>query len=186
MRQQHRLGLGIAACLATVTLGGCDNDSNASDKTDALTPPGTELKLGETATVPLDGGGIAKFTVNSIDKANPADLANVKSFDPKKLDAYYIRYDVTVVSEHDAGVNGLDLISDIGLHGSRITRERPLWEIKGCHVDRDLLKHQQPGDTFTNCLPTYLAKDQPMDGVHFSDPDSPYYFVDGQPVIWRP
>jgi hypothetical protein len=76
-------------------------------------------------------------------------------------------------------------LGDIGLHDSWITKEPPLWTIGGCHIDRDLLQHRQPGDTFTNCLPAYFPIGEKPDGVDFSGPDSPYYRVDGQPVIWR-
>jgi len=189
MRQQHRVGLALVACVATPMLGACGADSKASGEADALTPPGTELKLGETATVPLEGQGIAKFTASSIEKADPADLANVKNadpeYDPTKHDAYDIRYEVTIVSERGDGIQNVDLMSDIGLQASEPDYAVELWNVKTCHIDRGLLQSVQPGDSFSNCLPAYLPKGTPVDGVYFSDPNSDYDQVGAEPVIWR-
>jgi hypothetical protein len=191
MRLKNSLGLGLAAVLTATTLGGCrvsvSSHRSADPDTNGLTPPGTELKFGETATVPLEGEGIAKITVSAVEKADPADLAGLKDtkYDPSKHDAYYIRYDVRIVSENGVGIQNVDLISDLGLRATKPEKTVDLWNVKSCHIDRTLLQAVDPGDSFVNCLPEYLPKGTPLDGARFSDPNSDYDQFEGQPVIWR-
>ncbi|WP_277669521.1 hypothetical protein [Saccharomonospora viridis] len=68
-----------------------------------ITPPGTELKIGETATVPHTFGGsegTIAITVTGIEKGEEADLADFGE-DAKGLVPYFIRFKVENVDGSD-------------------------------------------------------------------------------------
>lgn len=189
MRSAH-LGLGLSALLLLSLLGACqDSDKPEDDPTKGagseLTEPGTELSLGDTARVPIGGRGVAEFTVTAIERANPADLAGADGFKEATMDAYFIEYTTTVVSEKGEGIAPIDLITPIGSNNVERFPGSPLWDLDECHLDKGLLKNPEPGQRFTNCRPDYVTKGQAPDGVLFSLDGTDYYEIDGKPVVWR-
>lgn len=189
--RRARLGLGLTALLLLPLLGACqDSDEPEDDGTNGtsngeLTEPGTELALGDTARVPIGDRGVAEFTVTAIEKAEPADLAGAAGFKAATMDAYFIEYTTTVVSEKGEGIEPLDLITPIGSSNIERLPGSPLWDLDACHLDQGLLKDPGLGQRFTNCMPNYVTKGQTPNGVLFSPDGTDYYEIDGRPVIWR-
>jgi len=169
-------------------LGACNDDSGGSDggNNNAETPPGTELKLGEAATVPLDDRGVVRFTVTAIDPADPQDLAEVKEFDPATQAAFYIRYDAAVVSEAGKGLDTVELITDIaGLYGSEYARGGLVGEIEQCTYPATMPQNVEAGDEFTLCAVQTVPKGESVDAAAFYHLGDDYDRFDGEPVVWR-
>lgn len=70
-----------------------------------LTPEGTELALGEPATVPIeDGAGWVEVSVDSITAGTPEDLADLQLEGGETGDLYYVTLTVTNIgSPEDLG-----------------------------------------------------------------------------------
>jgi hypothetical protein len=87
-----------------------------------ITPPGTELRIGEEAFVPhrdtrngRDRDGIVAITVTSIEEGDQ-DLFHRSVENSEGLEAYYIRSTVENVSREDLGtaVFSIDLVQSVG------------------------------------------------------------------------
>lgn len=95
--------LGGAGLVAATALAGCSGSadeptdgstdgSSASAPADGFTPPGTQLAIGEAATVPLTGGtAVIELRVVSIQKASP-DLLRTLPGTP-----YFVRLEATAL-----------------------------------------------------------------------------------------
>ncbi|MEU3273294.1 hypothetical protein ABZ639_20860 [Saccharomonospora sp. NPDC006951] len=107
------IALGLSACggdeePATEGSGGEQEASQAGPKPEPiaqedLTPPGTELAVGETAVLPFpdapEPGGVVGVTVTAIEQGDPADIASFE--DSEGLVPYYLRVKVENLSGTD-------------------------------------------------------------------------------------
>lgn len=105
----------VAAAIAAVALVGCSGSGD--DVPDGVTKPGSELKLGEMATVPFadDKPGSQGVTVLGVRKADKSDFQRLEN--PGKYAgkvAYYLTYRVTKTDDaaHDLDDSALALGAD--------------------------------------------------------------------------
>jgi hypothetical protein len=206
------LAIGLAAC------GGSSSDGSSSPSTPststpektaskpptasgALTPPGTQLKVGQDATVgwvPFseDSGtgakeGIdVKATVVAIEKGTIDDFANVE-LEPEEENSvpYYVKVKVEAVGsteppEDEEPDIGFDAIDDRGQEQSSVTF---LGEFDRC-PEGEMPRPFTNGASYESCL-TYLmpgggsiAKVQWNDGPSEANELTPYY---DEPIVWE-
>ncbi|EIE99084.1 hypothetical protein [Saccharomonospora glauca] len=84
--------------------------TSAKDAKQEITPPGTELKLGETATIPYTYGsskGTIGITVTEIEKGSEADLADFEN--AEGLVPYFVKFTVENVGGTDLSFSTVDL-----------------------------------------------------------------------------
>jgi len=80
------------------------DDAAATDLSEELTPEGTELAIGESATLPHDDGGVVAVTIDSVTAGTPEELAELELQGGETGDLYYVSMTVTNVSAAaDAG-----------------------------------------------------------------------------------
>ncbi|MFJ6621084.1 hypothetical protein ACIQOW_26345 [Kitasatospora sp. NPDC091335] len=88
-----------AATTPAAPSGGASGTGAAPAPAGSAPAAGTTLKLGEAATIPFSSGstkGTIALAVTSIEKGDPADLADLKLGDKAKgLVPYYIHYKIT-------------------------------------------------------------------------------------------
>jgi len=193
MRIRRTLLPGLGLLLATTTLAGCDMDENTNGED--LTPPGTQLHLGEAATVPTADRGVIKLTVDEIEKAPHQELVGVEGYDPT-TDVYFVRYQVEVVSEGDEadpvhGEIGIGSLDILGAIGGRTASDSSLPLAPGrpaeCPDNGDLAHDPEPGQRFSMCSPQEVPKGQVVVAVESNEGSAAYDPVEGgEPVVWKP
>lgn len=151
-----------------------------------LTPAGTELSLGESATVEGEYAGkpwIITLSVDSIDEGTKAELDSLKlDEDTSKLTPYYLKVSAELV-EGEGGfdpANELDGFSGETPAGTLIE----FGEFEPCNGETFELE-AQPGDTLETCTTVLATKPDVVDSVQFSSSDTDYDRFDGQPVVWK-
>lgn len=150
-----------------------------------MTPPGTELKYGETATLQIKGQGVVEVTVVRVDPAKPADLGG-EPIDLAKESAFYIKSRITVVS------HGADEITTSSVHGDLVglTADGPAGPLPSATLEQCQYPVEprlpEPGDSFQTCNPIIVPKGKSLQGVQYARTDSPYNLWDGEPLVWRP
>lgn len=179
-----RVRAAAAVCLLALVLGGCGDDEPARDpgdpatpSADGLTPPGTELALGDVATVPLaDDSGVIDLVVSSITEGNGAELGQLDGT------PYYVRVEATAVSgdtQQFFPAGSLIAFADETLVAPIAT---PL-TVGGCTREQ-FRTPPLPGTTLKTCL-TFVVEPgaAPVDRVAYYEGD--YSFNDGTAVEWR-
>ncbi|WP_197321930.1 hypothetical protein [Saccharomonospora sp. NB11] len=147
-----------------------------------ITPPGTELKVGETATVPYtygkDKSGTIAITVTDIEKGDPADLAQFGDR-AEGLVPYYIKFTVENVEGTDLAYSSLRLRAQTA--DGRGTGVVISGKIEGkCEsesADRDFTT---AGATYESC--SLQASRDGVDVVAAEFDDSDDYSDD--PIVW--
>lgn len=157
-----------------------------------LTPPGTELAIGDTAVLPLtygtEGTATVEVKVVGITEGSSADLEAAKVKNAADYTPFYINLEMKILEVGDKGFGGYTPGSDFdGMVGS--TKAGSLIVIGGFGpCDKGGFKYDSTvGDTAPGCVPALATKGSTVDGVQFSGgPDEAGYDrFDGQPVIWK-
>ena len=202
--------LGLAAC------GGSDSKDSSStpttpatEKTTAespdspsggLTPPGTQLKLGEEATVgwvPFSEGdttgakqGIdVKVSVEEIETGSIEDFADVElEAEEENSTPYYVKLRIEAVSGTEPPPNeepdiGFDAIDDRGQEQTSVTF---LGEFERCN-EEEMPRPFTDGASYEPCLTYLIPGGGSIEKVQWNDGPSegteltPYY---DDPVVW--
>ncbi|TYL45731.1 hypothetical protein FXB39_16430 [Nocardioides sp. BGMRC 2183] len=201
---------GSVLLLSAFTLTACGGDPDGADSADSAsptatstptsepsdelpkgaTPPGTELSLGEPATVPFgseDAAGVVEIVVQKIRKGTAADLRALDlGNQAKDYLPYYISYSVTGVRDAKTLRNTSVDEAIVGIlpdgSGAQALRVIGDWApCDGVSAPRDFAD----GQKFSSCVP-YLAKSSTtVDGAVFAPTVGPYNSSDGEPVLWR-
>lgn len=156
-----------------------------------VTAPGTELAIGEGATVPFesgnDGSGVIEIVVDEIAEGKPADLAPLDLGDQAKgLVPYYINLTVTGVSGSDT-LQNYSVNEDVeGLlpDGSEAQALSIIGSWEPCDNE------SFPGDfadgtSFTTCIPYLAPEASEVAGAQYAPYEGDYNPVDGAPVVWK-
>ena len=157
-----------------------------------VTAPGTELKIGDTAVLPLtygtEGTATVEVTVTGITEGSSADLEAAKVKNAADFTPFYINLDLKILSTGDKGFGGYTPGSDFdGLTGE--TKAGSLIVIGDfAPCDSEGFEYDsKAGDTAKGCVPALATKGSVVDGVPFSGgpDDAGYDQFDGKPVVWR-
>lgn len=183
-------GSGNEVAAPTTETSAAPEPSAAPEEVDAapvgdVTKPGTELKIGDTATVPFEYSGkegTIAVTVNKIEKGTSADL---KDFGEKAkgMTPYFVRYTVE-------NVGGTDLSRmSLKLHGVSAEGERTgavtIGDIDKCESENAPGDFMQKGAKFETCaLAVSGSSAMKVEAAQFAEGDA-YETPDGKPVIWK-
>lgn len=163
------------ALVSMVTLTGCEPDNE-------LTPPGDELKFGESALVTRsDGAGTMSLKVVEVTQGDPADLEAIGYDAAEGRTPYYLKVEVTPKS----GDRPIELNEYLGVwaEDASLTHLSVFEDFAACQeapISVDEL--DEPQDA---CL-VYLADEgaSPPDSVYFDNHDD-YSAFDGNAVSWK-
>lgn len=145
-----------------------------------FTPPGTELKVGDTATVPfeyIDNKGTIELTVDAIKKGSSDDLAKYGK-QAKGMTPYYIKYTIKNVGGTDlenARPNFDGLLKDGSSTGVVISGD-----VAGkCESEGAPESFKEKGATFDSCdlAATTGAKVTAVEWDQFGD-------YEDEPIVW--
>lgn len=168
------------------------DDGGEGASAGAVTAPGTEFSIGDTAVLPLtygtDGTATVEVTVTGIREGTAADLEAAKVDDAADYTPFYIDLDMKILSVGAEGFGGYSAGSDFdGLIGSQKAGSLiVIGDFAPC--DGDGFDYDSAaGDTATGCVPALATKGSVVDGVQFAGggDDSPYDQFDGEPVVWK-
>lgn len=156
-----------------------------------LTPPGTSLKLGESAVLPAEYAGkkaAVEFTVTKIRKGTEAELTKAGVKNAKGYTPFYIDYTMKLVALDGDTFGGYDGGSDIDgfigdqRAGSLIT----FGDFAPCE-DGGFENDAVVGATATGCNAALAPGGTAVDTVEFSGGGKAagYDSFDGKPVTWK-
>ncbi len=158
----------------------------------AVTAPGTELAIGDTAVLPLtygtDGTATVEVTVTGIREGAAADLEAAKVENAADYTPFYIDLEMTILSVGPDGFGGYTAGSDFdGLIGSQKAGSLIVFGDFAPCDDGGFEYDAAAGDTAKGCVPALATKGSVVDGVQFSGgaDDAGYDQFDGEPVTWK-
>lgn len=164
--------------------GGSEEDASGSAE---LVEPGTELGLGEVATIPQgDGDGAIQLTVTEIVEGEPADLEVLD--DASTYDGYtpvYVHYEMTGVEESAAvageTIDDVDPILEDGSQGQTlvIIGTSPFEKCDRNSVPDDIAV----GDTETTCDVALVKDGETVVGATYAPYEGDY--ADDGAVTWK-
>lgn len=169
-----------------------ESADTGSAPTGDVTEPGTELALGEAATLPFesgDGSGVIEVVVDEIVQGKPADLDEFKKDlgdQIKGYTPYYIKLTVTGVSGSDT-LQNYSINEDVeGVLGDG--SEAQALSIIGSWDKCDNVSF--PGDfadgsSYSTCVPYLANQGTEVAGAQYAPYEGPYNTVDGAPVVWK-
>lgn len=170
-----------------------DSDDTESDDSDddsgsqSLTAPGTELKVGDTATIPQgDEGGTVTVTVSKITEGSFADLSHLEDADEyKDYTPVYVEYTIKGTDKSNpleyAMLDGVrPVLTDGRRAGSLVIVGTQRFE--KCAPD-SFPKGFGEGDTVVDCDIAMLADGQELGGAEFAPYDGEY--ADAGKIVWK-
>lgn len=163
-----------------------DGDAEGADAPAGLTDPGTELAIGETATLPQgEGGATVTVAVTKVTKGSSADLAKLK--DASKYAEYtpvYVQYEMTGTdSSNELGGDLLDDVDPILADGSKASTLAIIGTSPFKKCDRNSIPEDfGPGDTETTCQVAMVRSGQEVTGAQFAPYEGDY--ADDGAVVW--
>lgn len=154
-----------------------------------VTAPGTELKIGDTATVSYENydgvTGLITLTVTSIDKGTEADLAPLNLGDKAAgMTPYYVRATITSADDAAAGLKYLSIDGDFdGLlkDGSKATPLTVIGSWAACESDTGPGEFTK-GTSFDICAPALASGNAEVVGAQYRPSDGEYY---DKPIVWK-
>lgn len=153
--------------------------------TTSLTAPGTQLKVGDKATVPQgDEGGTVQVTVSKITEGSFADLAHLEDADEYAgYTPYYVEYTITGTDSSSVlEYSLLDDVHPITSDGNRAGSLVVLGTFDKCDPN-SFPKGFGPGDTVTDCDIAMLSEGQELGGAMFQQFEGDY--TDANRIVWE-
>ena len=159
------------------TTDGSSSDSSSTDGgSTSLTPPGTQLKIGETATIPQGKNDVpVTMTVSSITKGSYADLSHLKDADKYKgYTPYYVHYTMTgTEASKELGYHLINYVRPVLPDGRNAGSLVIIGKFDKCDGN-SMPKDFGPGQTSTDCDIAMVPDGQELGGAEFSPYDGPY------------
>lgn len=150
-----------------------------------LTAPGSQVAIGDSATVKTEDGAIVKVTVTEIEEGTSSQLADLKiNADANTLTPFFVKISAEVVS---GNADNFDPAVEVtGLIGENQGADQLLSyaDFEPCQND-GFDTGSQPGDTVDSCTIQIADKGSKVDGVMYAVSNTEYDRYDGQPVFWR-
>lgn len=160
-----------------------------------LTPPGTDLKLGEAATLPQPSSGVFEISVTKIERAKPGATARNTNFDPASQNLYYVHSKITYLSaspgeladtlsfsgsfllSYTADEAGVTYETGGGQSLQTTGRFRPC---ETPYPDRLV----EVGESWTSCSPMAIEKGIRVTGAAYLTSSGPYGATGDERVRW--
>lgn len=152
-----------------------------------LSEPGTELAVGDTATIPQgDDGATIGLKVTEITKGSSADLSKLKDADKyKDYTPVYVQYEMSGTdSSSELGGDILDDVDPILADGRKASTliligTSPFEKCDSNSIPDDF----GPGDTETTCQVAMVSSGQEVSGAQYSPYEGDY--ADDGAVVWK-
>lgn len=152
-----------------------------------LSEPGTELSVGDPATIPQgDDGATIGVKVTEITKGSSADLSKLKDADKyKDYTPVYVQYELSGTdSSSELGGDILDDVDPILADGRKastlvIIGTSPFKKCDSNSIPKDF----SPGDTETTCQVAMVSSGQEVSGAQYSPYEGDY--ADDGAVVWK-
>jgi hypothetical protein len=172
---------------STESTGGTDGGEGAG----AVTAPGTELEIGDSAVLPVTygtkGEATIEVTVTGIEEGSTADLEAAKVDNAADYTPFYIQLEMEILSKNeDFGSYGPGSDFD-GLTGSAKAGSLIVFgDFAPCNDD-GFEYDSAVGDAATSCIPALATKGSVVDGVQFHGgaEGAGYDQFDGEPVVGK-
>lgn len=168
------------------------DSSPAGDGDVAMTPPGTELAIGEWATVPFsstaDSEGVLQVRVIAVSAPAPGDLAQFDAATQSKLagyDARYLRIEVSGIAGDLAYAAVAGSFHPVTADGERGQQLDPLNRFGPCNPD-SLPSGFGPGSRAATCVIGLQGNGHgEVAGAMYTQTGTAYSQYDGEPIVWR-
>lgn len=152
-----------------------------------LSEPGTELSVGDTATIPQgDDGATIGLKVTEITTGSSADLSKLKDADKyKDYTPVYVQYEMSGTdSSSELGGDILDDVDPILADGSKASTliligTSPFEKCDSNSIPDDF----GPGDTETTCQVAMVSAGQEVGGAQYAPYEGDY--ADDGAVVWK-
>ncbi|MEU3272502.1 hypothetical protein ABZ639_16795 [Saccharomonospora sp. NPDC006951] len=146
-----------------------------------ITPPGTQLKVGDRAVVPFessDATGSIAITVTAIEPGDKAEFESEFGEKAKGIDPVYIRFTVENVEGGDFSYSSAPRLRALGADGTG-TGVIMSGDLGSCESDSAPEDFTAPGATYETCRLQGGTPDNPAVGVEYSDDD-----YSDEPIVW--
>ncbi len=168
----------VTSTVASTTSAPGSPTSSKSMSDVAFTEAGTNLKIGDTATVAGDYAGkdyALEVTVTGIEKGTDADLKSLK-LDATSLDPFYVKVKATIVAGEAGGADPTDnLVPVAGTKPGQQIIE--FGKFEPCNLESFDLE-AKVGDSIETCSPFAFDKGTTPDSVAFTGGE-------GDPIFWK-
>jgi hypothetical protein len=196
MAQLLKIVIGVIAVIVglnvvnTVFGSGRKVDEPREIRSDRITPPGTELRVGEEAFVPIrdsrngrDRDGIVAITVTSIEEGDQ-ELYHRTVEDSEGSDIWYVRGTVENVSQEDLGtaVFGWNIVLPNGDPTNMVLFDSVTDPGLGDCETEHFPHYAELGTIIETCEPDAIASGRTPGGARWGPHDTPYF---DDPIIWR-
>ncbi|XVQ09955.1 hypothetical protein ACQP1W_46820 [Spirillospora sp. CA-255316] len=150
-----------------------------------VTAPGTSLKLGQRAVVPLRRAsttGTLGITVTAIERGDQAAFAQQFGSRAQGMTPYYIRYTVTNVGGTDLSRTTTPLLNAVGPNGGS-TGATIIFTgaLPGCERGRPDASFASAGATYQHCRLQVARQGIPVTGAEYDDSEGGY---SNSPLVW--
>ncbi|MFC5751656.1 hypothetical protein [Actinomadura rugatobispora] len=150
-----------------------------------VTAPGTSLKIGQRAVVPLKRAsttGTLGITVTAIEPGDQAAFTQQFGSRGQGMTPYYIRYTVTNVGGTDLSRTTAPLLNAVGPNGGS-TGATVIFTgaLPGCERGRPDASFASAGATYQHCRLQVARQGVPVTGAEYDDREGGYN--DG-PLVW--
>ncbi|MEQ6900463.1 hypothetical protein [Nocardioides sp. YIM 152588] len=156
----------------------------------ALTRPGSELRLGESAILPFsagDGDSRVRLAVERIERGSAADLAELGLGDQADgYVPYYVRFSVTGVAGSDdlASRSINESVKGVLDDGAAAQTLYVIGDWDHCTAV-SFPPGFVDGRTISSCVPYLAAEPEAVTTAVFAPPTGAYSSAEGNPVRWR-
>lgn len=156
-----------------------------------LTAPGTTLKLGEAATLPIGRSKTDEAVVTvTVDSIKPVAASDVKELglgdDAKEYDLFYVEQTLELVSQKEDQKNLETLGGQFFTAMAGDTEATDIILMFGfdkCKVGK--LAEGKVGEKITGCRIYGAPKGEKVTSVTYQPNNTPYDDFDGKPVVWK-
>lgn len=175
----------------TETTATSEAPADGAEASGDVTKPGTELGIGEWATLPFKSGdkqGVIKVRVVKVDKGSQADFkvfdeanrAKLKGYDPR-----YVRFEIAQVSDASLEFSSVSGLAAITANGDEAQKLTAFGNFEPCSSG-SFPSGSKPGTTYESCVIGLVpGGGDDVVGGQFAAYDSDYASYGGKPVLWK-
>lgn len=157
-----------------------------------VTAPGTQLSIGETATVPVQHlrAGEIELTVTGVRRGDRNDILSIPDLDPTlrsragRGEFWYVDVTITYLSGRIGGYYLDPDVEPVLRGGKQISQWVMGHPFPPC-PPRGLPLRPKAGKTVDDCVVFQTTPGTDVVGLHWGPFESSYAFADGEPVTWR-
>ncbi|MCW4458040.1 hypothetical protein [Microbacterium sp. MPKO10] len=168
---------------------------NSDEQAGDATAPGTELSLGDTATVLYpdtdDGEQMLEITVTEVSEAPLSDFEAAGDDFLKQLEGYtpyYVSVEATKIEPFEVELDGKDPIDGMFAFDSDDNRAAPVNMIGNFEpCDNQYMEEaNDKGEPLETCMIFAVPEGSELGSVAWAPNDTEFSYLDGDPVTWKP